>query len=43
MKNEKKIVKGSVARDVVNKNLKVNSNTVKWSRVEGLWQGLCGR
>ena len=32
---------GSVARDTVNKNLKVDSHIVKWSGVEDLWQGLC--
>ena len=36
MNNEKSLVEGLVARDSINKNLKVDSCIVKWSGVERL-------
>lgn len=41
MINGKKVVERSVARKMVNKNLKVDSHIVKWWGYEDLWQGLC--
>ena len=38
---KKAVVERSVAADMANKNLKVDSDVVKWEGVENLWEGLC--